>query len=288
MKEKIINKDGKIKQIPIEELDKYLANGWALGRGKAAWNKGLDKSDPRVAKYSDAQKGKKITDETKAKISNTLTGRKLTDEHIANRTKAQTGLKRSDAFKEAQRKRALGHTVSDETKKKIGQKNKGKSHSISEETKQKISKHNSSKEFQDYQRAIKLKNGTINTSKPEELAFSKLIKKFGMQNVIRYHTDARYPFECDFYIKSLDLFIELNYHWTHGLHQFNKDNPADLQKLTNWITKSATSNFYKVAINVWTKRDVAKYETALKNKLNYLMFYKAVDFNNWLEKIEQN
>ena len=132
MKEKIINKDGKIKQVPIEDLDKYLADGWTLGRGKAAWNKGLDKSDPRVAKYSNAQRGKKITDETKVKISIALTGRKLTDKHIANRTKAQTGLKRSDEFKEAQRKRALGHTVSDETKKKISQKNKGKSHPISE------------------------------------------------------------------------------------------------------------------------------------------------------------
>ena len=286
MKEKIINKDGKIKQVPIEELDNYLADGWVLGRGKAAWNKGLDKSDPRVAKYSDAQRGKKITDETKVKISIALTGRKLTDEHIANRTKAQTGLKRSAEFKEAQRKRALGHTVSDETKKKISQKNKGKSHPISEETKQKISKHNSSKEFQDYQRDIKLKNGTINTSKPEELAFIKLAEKFGIKNVIRYYTDTRYPFECDFYIKSLDLFIELNYHWTHGLHQFNKDNPADLQKLTSWIAKSATSNFYKVAINVWTNRDVIKYETAIKNKLNYLMFYKIADFNKWLGTIK--
>ena len=26
----------------------------------------------------------------------------------------------------------------------------------------------------------------------------------------------RYPFACDFYISSLDLFIECNYHWTHG------------------------------------------------------------------------
>ena len=171
-------------------------------------------------------------------------------------------------------------------RKKISQKNKGKSHPISEETKQKISKHNSSKEFQDYQRDIKLKNGTINTSKPEELAFIKLAEKFGIKNVIRYYNDTRYPFECDFYIKSLDLFIELNYHWTHGLHQFNKDNPVDLQKLTSWIAKSATSNFYKVAINVWTNRDVIKYETATKNKLNYLIFYKTADFNKWLETIK--
>ena len=35
-------------------------------------------------------------------------------------------------------------------------------------------------------------------------------------DVITQYKDDRYPFACDFYIPSLDLFIECNYHWTHG------------------------------------------------------------------------
>lgn len=58
----------------------------------------------------------------------------------------------------------------------------------------------------------KKKNHTFNTSKPEEEYYKMLCDKYGEQDVERnYNKDSRYPFLCDFYIKSLDLFIECNY-----------------------------------------------------------------------------
>lgn len=53
----------------------------------------------------------------------------------------------------------------------------------------------------------KRKNGTFNTSKPEEKIYLYIKEKF--PNVERQYKDnKRYPFACDFYIPSLDYFIE--------------------------------------------------------------------------------
>lgn len=36
-----INKDGTMKKVKIDELEHWLENGWSLGRGLPAWNKGI-------------------------------------------------------------------------------------------------------------------------------------------------------------------------------------------------------------------------------------------------------
>ena len=43
--------------------------------------------------------------------------------------------------------------------------------------------------------------------------------------------------------------------------------------LEEWKIKSKISKFYVNAIEVWTKRDVEKFEIAKKNKLNYITIY---------------
>ena len=58
----------------------------------------------------------------------------------------------------------------------------------------------------------KKKNGTLNSSKDEKLILNNLIQKYGLNNVYYHYKEERYPFECDFYIKPLDLFIEINLH----------------------------------------------------------------------------
>ena len=159
---------------------------------------------------------------------------------------------------------------------------------VTPETKRKISEHNSSKEFQEYQREIKKKNKSFNTSKPEIDAHSKLIEFFGDENVCYHYVDEnRYPFECDFYIKSEDLFIELNYHWTHGPHAFDINSVEDITLLNKWRIKQAEGKtFYKVAEDVWTIRDVQKFIKAKNNQLNYKVFYKPQDFNLWISTLQ--
>lgn len=83
----------------------------------------------------------------------------------------------------------------------------------------------------------------------------------------------RYPFCCDFYIPSKDLFIELNAHWTHGGKHYDPQDNFCKQQLQEWLIKSQDSKYYEQAINTWTVLDVNKYTIAKQNNLNYLVIY---------------
>jgi hypothetical protein len=121
--------------------------------------------------------------------------------------------------------------------------------------------------------ATRLKNHTVNTSKAEERVYNYLISLFGKDDIIRQYKNYLYPYHCDFYIKSEDLYIELNLFFTHGYHPFNSIDNKDIVLLSKWYNKSLQSNFYKNAIDVWTNVDVKKQETAKNNKLNYIASY---------------
>ena len=59
-------------------------------------------------------------------------------------------------------------------------------------------------------------NGTFKTSKQEDKVYEILCEKFTKDDIVRQYKSNKYPFSCDFYIKSLDLYIECNFSWTHG------------------------------------------------------------------------
>ena len=124
-------------------------------------------------------------------------------------------------------------------------------------------------------------NGTFNSSNTEKASKTLLIEKFGIDNVIEQYKSDLYPFYCDFYIKNLDLYIECNYHWTHGKHKFNKDNIDDIEKLNIW--KQKNTPFYNTAINTWAHRDIEKFNCADKNNLNYKAFYSLDELKQYLE-----
>lgn len=134
----------------------------------------------------------------------------------------------------------------------------------------------------------KRKNHTFSTSKPEEIMYQELCNVFGKSDIDRwYNKDVRYPFHVDFYIKSLDLFIELNATWLHGKHWFNPNDKGDINRLNVYVDKVKMGKmFYQSAIDVWTKRDVLKRETAKKNHLKYMVFWNQdlSDFYQWVKK----
>ena len=104
----------------------------------------------------------------------------------------------------------------------------------------------------------------------------QLLSCFQKNDVEReYDEDERYPFKCDFYIKSKDLFIEVNGFWVHNDHWFDENNKDDIKQLEEWKKKEA--RFYRTAIEVWTERDVKKREFARKNNLNYVVFWGACE-----------
>lgn len=118
---------------------------------------------------------------------------------------------------------------------------------------------------------------TFNTSKPEEELYMELKKLYGVDDIIRQYSDERYPYQCDFYIPSEDLFIELNYHQSHGLHPFNPNNQDDIELINKWREKQnleGPKNQYWAYEKVFTETDPEKLNCAIKNKLNFLFIYR--------------
>ena len=123
-------------------------------------------------------------------------------------------------------------------------------------------------------------HNTFNSSTPENKSYTILKEKY--EDVIRYYKSDVYPFNCDFYIPSLDLYIECNYHWTHGGHPFNEHNLDDINKLNNW--KKKNTKYYNNAVCTWSIRDVNKRNIAKENNLNYKEFYSILELKEFLNE----
>lgn len=132
-----------------------------------------------------------------------------------------------------------------------------------------------------------MKTGRYSKSKCEDNCYQLLLSKFNEFDICRQYKSALYPYRCDFYIKSIDAYIELNVNWTHGFHFFNENDEFDKLRLDYMKLKSITSPYYKNAIHVWTVSDVLKRKTAIKNNLNYLVFWKydLSDVKSWLNTL---
>lgn len=118
------------------------------------------------------------------------------------------------------------------------------------------------------------RNNSFAKSKIEDDYYKQLCEKYGIENVVRQYSENRYPYKCDFYIPSEDLFIEFNWHWTHGKHPFDENNEEDIKTLELWKEKSCNSKFYKNAIYVWTELDPRKIETLKSGGMKFEIIYK--------------
>ena len=129
----------------------------------------------------------------------------------------------------------------------------------------------------------KRKNHTFGTSKPEKELEIELRKLFPDLQ-IQYKSEL-YPFKCDFYIPSLDLYIEYNGMWTHGGCFYDENDENSRNILEMWKQRSGHSTFYKNAIDGWTHRDILKLNTALKNNLNYIAWFNEEQAYDWIERM---
>ena len=124
------------------------------------------------------------------------------------------------------------------------------------------------------------KNNSFHISKVEDHFYFLLQEKF--QNVQRQYFSEEYPFNCDFYIPDLNLYIEYQGTWTHGGKPY-RGIDTDLAKLEIWKEKAKSSKFYENAINTWTIRDPLKREIAIQNNLNWIEFFNETEFLQWYE-----
>ena len=137
-------------------------------------------------------------------------------------------------------------------------------------------------------------NNSYNKSKSEELAYKKLILNFGEEDVVRQYRSEKYPFACDFYIKSIDLYIECHFYVSHNKRPFDKSNTEHLKEIEKLKKKAQEINFkgekkrlYNQVIKIWTKVDPKKLKTFIENKLNYKIFYTMKEFNEWYASIQK-
>ena len=105
----------------------------------------------------------------------------------------------------------------------------------------------------------------------------------------QYHSKL-YPFDCDFYIPKLDLYIEYQGFKSHGTEPYN-ENKIDHQLLIkDWRKRSNELNFkgqkkskYLDFINVWTVSDPLKRTVAKNNNLNWIEFFNMKQFLKWFD-----
>lgn len=111
----------------------------------------------------------------------------------------------------------------------------------------------------------------------ELIVFTELVNKFGRDDVYYQYgihpSDKRYPYNCDFYIKSLDLFIELNFHYSHGKHWYDENSQDDKLRVKHLSTSDSKRS--RNSLRVWTITDVEKRKKAMASNLNYLVFWDS-------------
>ena len=129
----------------------------------------------------------------------------------------------------------------------------------------------------------KKKNHSFNISTPENLIYERLSEKFG--EVLRQYKSEKYPFACDFYIPEIDLYVEFQGNWTHGKEPHNPENQEHQKILKTWHEKARTSEFYQIAIKVWTEADPKKRQIVKDNNLNWLEFFTLEEFEEWFDAI---
>ena len=96
----------------------------------------------------------------------------------------------------------------------------------------------SKKQMLEKQYLTKSKNHTFNISKGEDWFYSYLLLLYDENDIVRQYKDDRYPFNSDFYIKSEDLFIELNRCWTHGEKPFDPNDNSCIEIPSKWKEKA--------------------------------------------------
>lgn len=131
------------------------------------------------------------------------------------------------------------------------------------------------KQIVDKMMATKLQNHTINTSATEDILYDQLCDVFGKDDVIRQYKSCRYDWNCDFYVKSRDMFIELNASFFHNRHWFDDANSNDCAELSSFMAKAAldSNSSYSGVVQTWSVYDVRKRQDARDANLNYIVFW---------------
>lgn len=138
----------------------------------------------------------------------------------------------------------------------------------------------------------KKKNGIFGKRSKAEIYCFELLKTKFSDAEHSYMNYKKYPFNCDAYIPSKDLFIEFHFSQYHHFEPFNQNNIGHLSELSRirYIINNPfyTENYkkeYKEILKTWTNSDILKLQTFKNNNLNYKIFYTKKQFMDWFNNI---
>ena len=106
-----------------------------------------------------------------------------------------------------------------------------------------------------------------------EKLVENILREFYKDKIVYQYKSASYPFKCDFFAPSKNIYIEVQAHWSHGPFPYDINNVKCEEILNEWKEKSITHQSYTDAINVWTNKDVNKRKVALSNNINYIEIF---------------
>lgn len=126
-----------------------------------------------------------------------------------------------------------------------------------------------------------IKNCTTGTSSMEDKVYGFLLE-LGYEDTIRHHSSEEFPYPCDFYLPSIDMYIEFQgSQFHHGRAFLNiKEDKEELESLKQKNEKRCKEtgdniSQYGAMINTWVNYDVKKRNIALNNKIKYLEIYSC-------------
>jgi len=137
------------------------------------------------------------------------------------------------------------------------------------------------------------KNSTLQKSKEEDEVYCIIQSVY--TDVIHHYRSSDFPFSVDFYIPSLEIYIEYQGSQFHNNRAYlNK--PEDIEEAKELQKKSDQkriesntdkTNQYDGILYTWADLDVRKRNMAQEKKLNYLEIYSYKDKQDILNQIER-
>lgn len=132
-------------------------------------------------------------------------------------------------------------------------------------------------------------NCTAGTSAEEEQIYTWLKEIFG--NIEHHYKSKEYPYNCDFYIPRLKLYIEYQGSYYHNKRAY-LGTKEDKNELSEYIQKAeelirqGKNPKLKSLIETWSIRDVNKRKHGYNNHLNFLEIYSCKSKDDLKRQIE--
>lgn len=115
-----------------------------------------------------------------------------------------------------------------------------------------------------------------------EQEFMDYLDLYHISYKYRYYDETgKYPYECDFYLPTLNMFIEINGTALHDTHIFDPNNENDIKQLEYYKSR-IDSSWYQSKVRIWLK-DYEKQQTAIKNNLNYKIIWTKQDIEKFID-----